>query len=110
MAYQNLSKVQKDRRNFMFDETVSAVFEDGNRERWMDVLCAPFPQDVEVRCTTTKGKPNLFSPLHLIVDALAAKHVWSFSCHSLTYQGYRAEIVEVLDFGSDFFDEEELPQ
>ena len=76
MAYQNLSKVQKDRR--MFDEVVSAVFEDGNRERWIDVLCAPFPQDVEVTCTTTKGKPNLLSPLHLIVDALAAKHVWFF--------------------------------
>jgi len=70
------------RQEFLMQETIKCLFIEENHARWLNNITHPLRQSHVVTIPTEEEPANIFSPLHLIVDALATRFVWPHLWHS----------------------------
>jgi hypothetical protein len=75
IAYSNAKKIEKGRQEFLMQETIKCLFIEENHARWLNNITHPLRQSHVVTIPTEEEPANIFSPLHLIVDALATRFV-----------------------------------
>jgi hypothetical protein len=73
--YQNAKKIEKSRQEFLMTETINGLFVAGNLVRWLNKITHPFQQNQVVAAPSAHAQPNIFSPVHLIVDAFSTRFV-----------------------------------
>ena len=76
-AYYDARGINEDRRKWFFNEMLECIFSADNVIKWRNVITEPYHLIDTITTPTPDNMPNIYSPLHLMVDALAAKYVWS---------------------------------
>lgn len=79
-AYQDAKNMAENRREWIFKEMLECIFSDEHLPRWRKVIMEPYSLLNTVTSPTPHTRPNIYSPLHLMVEALTAKYVWSQYC------------------------------
>ena len=78
MQYENCKKVNEGNRAFFFEEMKQIIFHPANFSRWLMVITTRYqnvtPGELNVS-VPPHGYPNIYSPIHLIVDSLASAYV-----------------------------------
>ena len=74
-AYKEARGIAEDRRNWFFNEMLECIFSADNLVRWRNDITEPYHLIDTITTPTLNNMPNIYSPLHLMVDALAAKYV-----------------------------------
>ena len=77
-AYQDARNIAEDRRKWFFNEMLQCIFSADNLVKWRNIIMEPYHLIDAITTPTPDNMPNIYSPLHLMVDALAAKYVWSW--------------------------------
>ena len=76
-AYQNCKNIQKLRHDFLFEEMIDCMFVAANLVPWLNTITELYRLIETIPSPTSDKNPNIYSPLHLMVDALVAQYVWS---------------------------------
>lgn len=78
MQYENCKKIKEGNRAFFFEEMKQTIFHSANFHRWSKTIIARYqnvmPGELNVSIST-HGYPNIYSPIHLIIDSLASVYV-----------------------------------
>jgi hypothetical protein len=74
-AYQDAKNIAENRREWVFNEMIECIFDAEKLAKWLKVIMEPYRLTNTVTTPTPHTLPNIYSPLHLMVDALAAKYV-----------------------------------
>jgi len=80
LAYQDARNIAEDRRNGFSMKCwtqLECIFSADNLVKWRNVITEPYHLIDTITTPTPDNMPNIYAPLHLMLDALAAKYVWS---------------------------------
>jgi len=78
MHHKNCGSIRAERRKFFASQLKDAVFCTPNRQRWMEGFLGAQPlTPAQVRVSSSE-MGDIYSPIHLIEDALVSVYVWSY--------------------------------
>jgi|SRR5947207_12150662 len=78
MQYENCKKVNEGNRKFFFEEMKQTIFHPTNLHRWLKMITARYQNVAPVELNvygSPQRCPNMYSPIHLIVDSLTSVYV-----------------------------------
>jgi hypothetical protein len=79
LRYNNIGSINGESRKFFASEWKNALFCTPVHQRWMERLLAwDLPQPTAQVYVSPDSAADIYSPVHLIVDALVSVYVWSY--------------------------------